>query len=89
MGRMKNIAEHLSLILGAKNGGYSKISGNMFSLEDIEDCKPDKYVGFAIKFRGLNGIVPLHFFTSCGKDKIDLWMSKNNSDLGRTLRGER
>jgi hypothetical protein len=59
-----------------------------FNLDDILRCVCISGK-IHVKFRNLNGTIPIHFFTDKAQNRIRGWIRMQNSPLGKTLRGKK
>ena len=62
------------------------ITEEMFDDMDIIDLSVNDGKTF-VKFRGLNGTIPITFFSEPAQHKIRIWLKKRNTPLGKVLHG--
>jgi hypothetical protein len=62
----------------------------MFEVEDIEllEHSPKMFGRFMVKICGINGTIPMRFFSKGARAKIRSWMKMKKSPLYEAVTGE-
>jgi len=86
---LEHIVEHFFLTDNSEVTLMNSITPDMFTSSDIKDVHKDKDADhFYVEFYGINGIIPMSFFSKESQDKILMWKKSRKSPLWEILNGD-